>query len=360
MGRPRQRGIFYDPFQTDTYRRAIVNNGSPAFFSLSVAPTAALAPSFPAVFTGAPAGFTLAQQDITTVDPKFASLYSANANVTLSREITPDLGVTFTYLFTKGNRLPIYRNINLSLGLNSLADGRPIYAGTRPITGFGSIISTESVGQSNYNGFNVMVTKRYAKQFEFMGSYTWSHALDNAPEQNNIDSGANFLSDWTNRRRDYGNSLTDRRHVFNGNAVWSPRANGSNKTWNYFVSHDTFAFLANAQTGENFNLASNRILNGDASTPAAFQRPLYVGRNTLKAPKTFEVNLRYSRTFPIKERFGAEFFMESTNIFNRTNVTGLNDTATVDVAGNITVPASLAWTSALDQRSIQFGLKFKF
>lgn len=107
----------------------------------------------------------MAQQDITTVDPKFASLYSANANVTLSREITPDLGVTFTYLFTKGNRLPIYRNINLSLGLNSLADGRPIYAGTRPITGFGSIISTESVGQSNYNGFNVMVTKRYAKQF---------------------------------------------------------------------------------------------------------------------------------------------------------------------------------------------------
>ncbi len=90
------------------------------------------------------------------------------------------------------------------------------------------------------------------------------------------------------------------------------------------------AILANAQTGENFNLASNRILNGDASTPAAFQRPLYVGRNTLQAPKTFEVNLRYSRTFPIKERFGAEFFMESTNIFNRTNVTGLNDTATVD------------------------------
>jgi len=72
------------------------------------------------------------------------------------------------------------------------------------------------------------------------------------------------------------------------------------------------------------------------------------------------VNLRYSRTFPIKERFGAEFFMESTNIFNRTNVTGLNNTATVDVAGNITTPASLAWTSALDQRLIQFGLKFKF
>ncbi len=353
-------GIFYDPFQTDTYRRAIVNNGSPAFFNITAPPTAAFAPAFPAVFTGIPAGFTASLQDITTVDPKFASLYSANANVTLSREITPDIGLTFTYLFTKGNRLPIYRNINLSPGPNTLADGRPIYAGTRPIAGFGNVISAESVGQSNYNGFNVMVTKRYAKSFELMGSYTWSHALDNAPEQNNIDSGANYLSDWTNRRRDYGNSLTDRRHVFNGNAVWDPHSNSSNSAWNYFVNHNKFAFIVNAQTGENFNLASNRILNGDASTPAAFQRPLYVGRNTLKAPRTLEVNLRYSRIFPIKERFGAEFFMESTNIFNHTNVTGINNTATVDTAGNITTPASLAWTSALDQRLIQFGLKFKF
>ena len=189
----------------------------------------------------------------------------------------------------------------------------------------------------------------WRRQSSNRAAYTWSHALDNAPEQNNIDSGAFFLSDWTNRR-----------HVFNGNALWRPRSNGGNSSWNYFVNNNTFAFLVNAQTGENFNMASNRVLNGDASTPAGFQRPLYVGRNTLIAPKTFEVNLRYSRTFPIKERFGAEFFLESTNIFNHTNVTGLNNTATVDVAGNITTPASLAWTSALDQRLIQFGLKFKF
>jgi hypothetical protein len=49
---------------------------------------------------------------------------------------------------------------------------------------------------------NVTVTKRYAKTFELFGSYTWSHAIDDAPEQNNIDSGAFLLSDWSNRRRD--------------------------------------------------------------------------------------------------------------------------------------------------------------
>ena len=70
--------------------------------------------------------------------------------------------------------------------------------------------------------------------------------------------------------------------------------------------------------------------------------------------------MRYTRAVPIRERFSAEFFLESTNIFNHTNVTGLNSTATVDVAGNITAPAPLNWTGALDQRLIQLGIKFKF
>lgn len=353
-------GIFYDPFQTDTYRRAILNNGQPTFFSITALPTASFAPSFPAVFTGIPAGFTPTLQDITTVSPDFATLYSTNANVTLSRELTPNLGLEVSYLYTRGNRLPVYRNINLSPGGSTLADGRPIFAGTRPLAGFGNVISAESVGQSNYNGFNVRLTKRLSKSIEFWGSYTWSHALDNAPEQNNIDSGAFYLSDWTNRRRDYGNSLTDRRHVFNGNALWRPRTSSDSGAWAYFVNHNTFAFLVNAQTGENFNLGSNRVLNGDASTPAAFQRPLYVGRNTIVAPATFEVNMRYTRQIPLRERFAAEFFAESTNLFNHTNVTALNSTATVDAAGNITTPAPLNWTGALDQRLIQFGAKFKF
>jgi len=353
-------GIFFDPFQTDTYRRALLNNGLPQFFSLSVAPAAAFAPAFPNVFTGIPSGFTPSLQDITTVSPDFANLYSANANVTISREITPDLGVTLTYLFTRGNRLPIFRNINLAPGPNSLADGRPIFAGTRPIAGFGNIISAESVGQSNYHGMNLTVTKRYSKSFELFGSYTWSHAIDDAPEQNNIDSGAFLLSDWSNRRRDRGNSLTDRRHVFNGNAVWDPRVNSGSSAWNYFVNHNKFSFAVNAQTGENFNLGSNRVLNGDASTGAAFQRPLFVGRNTLLAPATLEVNMRYTRAIPIRDRFAGEFFVESTNLLNRTNVTALNSTAQVDVAGNITTPAPLNWTGALDQRLIQLGVKFKF
>ena len=353
-------GIFYDPFQTDTYRRALLNNGTPIFFSVNFAPTSPFALDFPNVFTGIPPGFTLPLQAITTVSPDFASLYSTNANVSLSREITSDLGVTVTYLYTRGNRLPVYRNINIVPSGNTLADGRPIFAGGRYYAGFGDIISAESVGQSTYNGLNLMVRKRYSRGFELFGSYTWSHAIDDAPEQNNIDSGAFYLSDPTNRRRDRGNSLTDRRHAFNGNTLWAPSANLSNKAANYLANHNQIALTVVWQIGENFNMGSNRVLNGDASTPSTFQRPLFVGRNTITAPPTFELNARYSRYFPIREMLRAEFFAESTNVFNRTNVTGLNSTATVDTLGQIVTPASLAWTSALDQRLIQLGFKLNW
>jgi hypothetical protein len=217
-----------------------------------------------------------------------------------------------------------------------------------------------TVGKSNYNGLNLRFDKRFSRGLDAFASWTWSHAIDDAPEQNNIDSGAAALSDPSNRRRDRGNSLTDRRHAFNANLVWNTSSAAANRALQYLASNNRIALLFNAQSGENFNLGGNRILNGDNTAGTAFQRPLFVGRNTLRAPATSELNLRYSRIFPIKERWKPEFFFESTNIFNHTNVTGINSTASVDTLGAITTPASLAWTSALDQRLVQFGLKLTF
>ena len=353
-------GVFYDPFQTDQYRKSILQNGSPIFFNANVGPTSPIAPSFPAVFTGIPTGFVLSAQDIITVSPDFANLYSVNGNVSVSRDLGANAGITATYLYTRGNRLTVWRNINLIPNGLTLADGRPIFGTTRINTAFNNIISAESVGQSTYNGLNLTYHRRFAKGLDSFATWTWSHSIDDAPEQNNIDSGANFLSDVTNRRRDRGNSLTDRRHAFNANMVWNPTANVTSKALAYVLSNNRLAVLFNAQSGENFNMASNRILNGDTSAGAAFQRPLYVGRNTILAPATYEMNVRYSRIFPIGERLKPEFFFESTNILNHTNVTGLNVTTAVDTAGAILTPASRAWTSALDQRLVQFGLKLSF
>ena len=352
-------GIFYDPFPTDQYRKAILQNGSPIFYTANLAPSNPLAPSFPNVFTAAPTGFTLPVQDVLAVSRDFASLYSLNGNVSVSRDLGHNAGVTATYLFTRGNRLPVWRNTNLIPNGTFLADGRPVFGAGRINPAFNNIFLAESVGQSIYSGLNVAFTKRFAKGFDAFATWTWSHSIDDAPEQNNIDSASAYLEDLTNRRRDRGNSLTDRRHAFNANMVWNPTSTAASKPLAYLLSHNRLALVLNMQSGENFNMGSNRNLNGDA-TGNAFQRPVFIGRNTIVAPATYELNVRYSRIFPIGERWKPEFFFESTNLLNHTNVTGLNSTATVDANGFITAPASLAWSSALDQRLIQFGLKLSF
>ena len=352
-------GIFYDAPQTDQYRRAISFNGSPAFFTVSATPATSWAPSFPTVFTAIPTG-TVGSTDITTISPDFANLYSTNANFSVARELTPSMALTASYLYTAGKRLPVYRNINVVPGGTYLADGRPIFGTGRYYAGFGNITSAESVGSSTYNGLNVTLRKQVSHGYELYGTYTWSHAIDDAPEQNNIDSGSNLLSDPTNRRRDKGNSLTDKRHVFNMTGVLSPVFKADNKTANYLINHNVLSFSIVASSGDLFNMGSNRVLNGDTTEGAAYQRPLFVGRNTIRAGYAAEINARYSRLFPVRESKSIEFLAEATNLGNRLNVWNLNSTATVDAAGSILTLPSLAPTGTRDQRLLQLGLRFNW
>jgi hypothetical protein len=353
-------GMFYDAPQTDMYRRAILNNGSPTFFNVSTGPTASFAPAFPNVFTSIPTGFTLSTQDVTAMSPQFRTLYSQNANFTITRELTRDMTLSATYLYTKGTGLPVYSNTNLIPTANRLADGRPIFGSGRIDPRFNNIVVAESVGNSVYNGLTVTLNKRFSRNFEGFASWTYAHSIDDAPEQNNIDSGAFFLSDISNRSRDRGNSLSDRRHAFNASMLYTMKYEIENKAARYIVNNNQISFFLLAMSGDVFNLGSNRILNGDNTSGTAFQRPLFIGRNTIRGPETVQLDLRYTRQFPIRERMRAEFFGEFTNLFNRTNVTGIASNATVDAAGVITTPASLAWTAALDQRLMQLGFRFVF
>ena len=352
-------GIFYDAPQTDQYRRAISFNGNPAFFTVSATPATSFAPSFPNAFTAPPAGVT-GSTDIFTISPDFANLYSINANFSVTRELSQTTALTASYLYTAGKRLPVYRNINVVPGGTFLADGRPIFGTARYYAGLGNITSVESVGTSTYNGLNLTLRKQLARGYEVFTTYTWSHAIDDAPEQNNIDAGANLLADPTNRRRDRANSLTDKRHVFNMTGVLMPEFKSDNKAAHYLLNHNRLSFGIVASSGDLFNLGSNRVLNGDSTESSTYQRPLFVGRDTIRAGYAAEINARYSRLFPITEKKSAEFLAETTNLGNRLNVIGLSTTATVDAAGNITTPATLLPTGSRDQRLLQLGLRFNW
>lgn len=352
-------GVFYDAPQTNIYYNSLLNNGSPQFFNLSTGPSAAFAPAFPTVLSSLPAGFNLPTQDITTVSPNFRSLYTSNANFQVTREITSNLAFSATYLFTKGTHIPVYRNINVVPTGTFLGDGRPVLRTGAIFPQFNNILSGESVGNSNYNGLNLTVNRRFSKGYEFFLTYTWSHALDNAPERNVLDSSNLMPEDPTNRRRDYGNSLSDRRHAFIGSGVLRPQFDTSGQL-GYLVNHNQVSFIFTATAGDTFNIGSTRVLNGDPTVPSSLQRPLFIGRNTVRGPSVYQLDLRYSRIFPIGERFKPEFLGEFTNLFNHPNITGINTTATVDALGNITRLPTFGPTAALDSRLMQLGFRLTF
>jgi hypothetical protein len=353
-------GIFYDPFQTDQYRLGLLQNGSPEFFRVSALPTQPFAPAFSNVLSALPAGISLPVQDLMTVSPDFATLYSYNANFSVSTELGKDFVATADYLYTKGTHLPVYRNINLVPSGAYLADGRPTFSTTaRVYQGFNNILSAESVGNSNYNALNLTLEKRWGRTGQLFATYTWSHAIDDSPEQNNIDSTA-FLSDPTNRRRDRADSLTDKRHVFSLTGVFQPRLRLGNRLANRILNGNLLSLTTQAASGDLFDIGSNRQLNLDSSAPSAFQRPLYIGRNTLRASTTFELNARYSRFVPITDRYKLEFFAETTNMTNTLNVVAVNSIALVDDPGRMVVPVPRTATGARDQRLLQFGTRLSF
>ncbi len=365
--------VFYDSPQTDFYRRAIQNNGSPAFFNATILPTDAIAPAFPGVFTTAPS-LSAPVQAINGLAADFANLYSLNANLQVTRELSSDMAVTAGYLHTKGTRIPVARNINYTQVVSTLVDGRPVFSTTagKLYPQFSNVYVDESVGNSNYDAFTLSLNKRFAHGLQFQANYAWSHAIDDAPEENVLDSGAGTaLSDPTSRRRDRGNSLTDRRHILTINGVWNPTYGFTNRGLRYLLNNNQLGFFVNAASGDPFTIVANTNLLGYAEA-SRVGRPNFVGRNAFRGQRVAQVDVHYSRFVPIKgERVRGEIMAEASNLFNHTNVTGYNLTqavfplgSTVGVPGNPNLSATastfLQSSATRDPRYIQIGFKLLF
>ena len=147
-------GIFYDPLQTDQYRpRTSSKRPSRSSSRCRHLADTAFRAGIPERVHGTYRRAHLPAQDMTTVSPDFATLYSINANVSISREIAGNSSLSASYLYTAGNRLPVYRNINVVPQGAFLADGRPIFSTTaRVYPGFDNILSAESSATRIYSG----------------------------------------------------------------------------------------------------------------------------------------------------------------------------------------------------------------
>lgn len=161
--------------------------------------------------------------NIEAADRNLRSPYITTWTVNLQQAITNNFSLQAAYVGTHGTKLLGFQDINQApLGTpaacpallpagttgNCQQASRPFF---RQFPYLGEIAKLGNIDFSNYNGLQLTATERTSHGLSFVGGYTWSHALAEAPSNWN---GLNVPPDSANPRFFYGNSTFDIRQRF--------------------------------------------------------------------------------------------------------------------------------------------------
>jgi hypothetical protein len=241
---------------------------------------------------------------------------------------------------------------------------------------FGEVDAQLSDGNSNYNAMNLELKRRFANNFTFLASYTWSHSIDDSSDLQTL------LKPQDNRnfRAERADSLFDQRHrfVFSGALTSPPAWRGSDSTMHRFLADFTIAPIMEISSGRPFNILTGSDTNGDLQ--GSTDRPSFDTAGVLFAPTTaftagnlprnsgithsyMSLDLRVMRGIRFSENVRLDLIAEGFNLFNRFNEAAANpDFRTVNAfgqrAGNGRYYSQP--TAVYDPRQFQFGVKLNF
>jgi hypothetical protein len=244
---------------------------------------------------------------------------------------------------------------------------------------FGDMDANFSNGSSVYHGLSANLRKRFSSHYEFLASYTWSHAIDDSTDlQSTLTPQDSYYPSL-----DRASSTFDQRHRFVFSGVYQTGKLGGGGFAGRVFSDWTFAPLIEFSSGRPFNIITG---NGDNlqlssltgrpngvpnaacgagvkskfSPTGVLQEPCVagfngtllsldgnLGRNAGLTPWTVFDDLRIAKRIPVGERANLELIADMFNIANRFNVSAVSPLFT-----NAGQP-----TAAYDPRQFQFGLK---
>jgi hypothetical protein len=246
-------------------------------------------------------------------------------------------------------------------------------------------------GTSNYNGLSVNVRKRFSAKYEFLGSYTWSHAIDDSTD---VVSNSDAPQNNFNANAERSSSTFDQRHRFVLSGVYnSGRVGKSGGFRSAVLSNVTVAPIIELASGRPFNILTGSDTNFDFdpltdrpnavsptsgttscgtapvlskySPTGAFNLPCYIdvpagspssayngnlARNIGVKPYVVFTDLRIAKAFTFGEKVSLQVMADAFNLINKNN--------TLDV--NLLYTAAGQETAASDPRQFQFGARLSF
>src|SRR5207248_4677126 len=243
------------------------------------------------------------------------------------------------------------------------ASSNPVYG---PLGFASSITAWPPIGNSVYHGLALQLNRRFAHGFQMVGSYTWSHNIDDSTATH----FSTFLTprrpqDFQNLRPDRASSALDRRHRVTINGLWEMPQFSHSSNWmaknvigNWrWVGTYTYESpeYAEAQSGIDSNLngdaAGDRTIINTAGDPhkgsdvtaltnSAGQTVAYLandpsagyitagsgalatsGRNTIPTRPINNFDMSLGKRFNITESKSIEFRADASNLFNHPQYT---------------------------------------
>jgi hypothetical protein len=281
--------------------------------------------------------------------------YAQQASFEVERAVG-DYALSVAYNFNRG------AHIGRTLGRNvyytgRLPDGRPTFGRIDPTILQNNVYAYNA--NSFYHAGIVQVQKRMRGHIGLNAHYTWSKAIDESTDFNSDFSP----HDQLNARAERALSAFHQAHRVVANAILeSPLRNPVFGGW-------LVAPIVQYNSFRPFNVLTGVDILGDGYITN--KRPHKAGRNLGRGPDFFTVDLRISRRFPFARDGNAavEVIAEGFNMLNRTNFKTVNSTVGDVPLESLPNPVQafkgsasqpLAYTSALEPRQFQFGLKISF
>ncbi len=257
---------------------------------------------------------------------------------------------------------------------------------------FGDMTPNLTTGTSNYNALSVNLKKRFSASYEFLVSYTWSHAIDDSTD---VVSTADAPQNSFNPNGERSISTFDQRHRLVMSGVYTTgRMKGGGFLPGVF-SGFTVAPIIEISSGRPFNVLTGTDTNFDFdpltdrpnavpigsgptscgtspvlskySPTGAFNLPCYadapagagpnssyfngsLSRNTGLKPYVVFTDLRLARAFALPHEMALQVTADGFNLINKNNV--------FDV--NLLYTAAGTPTASSDPRQFQFGARLSF
>ena len=293
-------------------------------------------------------------------DPHYRDAQSAQWNLTVERELTPNTSVRVSYVGMSSYRLNVTENLN-----QTVPSAMPYNFANAPFQNWSVIFNTANLGSQNYQALVLEATHRLARGLSYQANYAWTHNISDAQgdapaafqgetryglaDLNRFDISANrgnvvgtrrqrllvtgtyelpfgkgrqwlnsspvaggILGGWnvnTITVLQTGPYLTPTDSVTNDQTNTDPEADGS------IVRPDRVGnpIPAHRSPGNYFNF------NAFAHTPLDAGRIGNAGVGTLEAPGTIAVSAGLAKVIAVRESWRLRFESTFTNVLNRTN-----------------------------------------